>query len=516
MKRRDFLKYGSTLSALPLVLKGQPVYAVARNLFLESLTSFRPDRKLVLVQLNGGNDGLNTFVPLDQYENLRKARSNIIIPQNKLIKFAESIGLHPYFGKIKALSDDEKCLVIQNVGYPHPNLSHFRARDIITGGSASDEVLHSGWMGRMLNELHPDYPVGYPNESYPHPVALTIGSSASQTCQGYGSNLSAVIKNINTVYQSPGEPGSYPDSPFGKEMDYIAGVMKRTEIYLEGIGEASSRATNLSPHYPESGNSLADQLKIVARLIAGGLNTQIYVVNLGGWDTHADQTEDGVPENGRHRTLLSKLSDALFAFQDDLKLLGIEDDVLGFVYSEFGRRIKSNASLGTDHGTAWPAILFGSKVNPTILGSNPVIPDQVEKSDNLPMQFDFRSVYASIFNEWFEADDILVQQVLFDQFEPLPILKPDTTFEHAESGGKFELYPNPVKDQVMITMEVPDGECTLQLFTSGGHQTRTPTRKVFDAGLHQFSLDLSYLEPGTYFLGLINGSRRQTIPFLKM
>jgi len=516
MKRRDFLKYGTTLSALPLVLKGQPVYAVARNLFLESLTSFRPDRKLVLVQLNGGNDGLNTFVPLDQYDNLQKARSNIIIPQNKLIHFTETIGLHPYFSKIKALSDEEKCLVIQNVGYPQPNLSHFRSKDIVTSGSASDEVIHSGWMGRMLNELHPDYPVGYPNESYPHPVALTIGSAGSQTCQGYGSNLSAVIKNLNTVYQSPGEPGSYPDSPFGKEMEYIAGVMKRTEIYLEGISEASSEATNLSSHYPTSGNKLADQLKIVARLIAGGLNTQIYVVNLGGWDTHADQTEDGVPENGRHRTLLSNLSNALFAFQDDLNLLGVEDDVLGLVYTEFGRRIKSNASFGTDHGTAWPAILFGSKVNPIILGSNPVIPNQVEKKDNLPMQFDFRSVYGSIFKEWFEADDADVQQVLFDQFESLPILKPDTTSERTVTTRKFEMYPNPVKDHVMITLEVSEGDCTLQLFTSSGHLIKTPTSKLFNAGLHHFSLDLSYLEPGTYFLGLINGSRRQTIPFLKM
>ena len=132
------------------------------------------------------------------------------------------------------------------------------------------------------------------------------------------------------------------------------------------------------------------------------------------------------------------------------------------------------------------------------------------------MQFDFRSVYGSIFKQWFEADDAEVQQVLFDNFESLPILKPDTTSERPVATPKFELYPNPVKDQVMITLEVLEGDCTLQLFTSSGHQTKTPTSKIFGAGLHNFSLDLSYLEPGTYFLGLINGSRRQTIPFLKM
>ncbi len=160
-------------------------------------------------------------------------------------------------------------------------------------------------------------------------------------------------------------------------------------------------------------------------MIAGGLQTQVYVVSLGGWDTYSYQTVDGTPEEGRHNDLLSKLSDALYAFQDDLRLLGVEDDVIGLVFSEFGRRIKSNASFGTDHGTAWPAMLFGSHINPTILGSNPAIPAQVEKKDNL--------------------------------------------FSRSLLEGK---------------QEIP--------------------------------LDLSTLDPGTYYLVYINGIHRETIPFLKL
>ncbi len=517
MKRRDFIKSGSVLSTVPLLLSGQPLSALARNLFLESLTSLRPDRKLVLIQLNGGNDGLNTFVPLDQYDNLQKARSNIIIPQTKLVSFSESIGIHPAFGKIKTLHENEKSLLIQNVGYPQPNLSHFRSKDIVTSASAADEVLRSGWMGRMMNELHPDYPVGYPNDSYPHPVALTIGSSASQTCQGYGSNMSAVIKNINTAFQSPdSKTETYPETPFGKEMEYIAGVMKRTEVYLEGIGQAAEKAYNLSTLYPETGNSLSDQLKIVARLIAGGLNTQVYVVSLGGWDTHSDQAEEGSPENGRHHTLLTKLSDALFAFQDDLELLGIEDEVLGLVFTEFGRRIKSNASFGTDHGTAWPAIMFGSMVNPAILGSNPVIAREVGKKDNLPMQFDFRSVYASIFSEWFEADDEVIRQVLFEKFEYLPILKSTTGFQPFQRGQLVKLFPNPVIDQSHVTMDVIQGECTLLLYSSDGRQIGTLFSRNLDTGSHTVSLDLSFLLQGTYYIGLFNGTARYTVPFVKL
>ena len=517
MKRRNFLKYSSVLAGVPLVMNGQAIHALGSNMFLQSLAQFRPDRKLVLVQLNGGNDGLATFLPLDHYDNLQKARSNIIIPQNKLLSFSDNIGLHPRFPHAKTLFDEEKLLLIQNVGYPEPNLSHFRSKDIITSGSSSDLVLHSGWMGRMLNDMHPDYPEGYPGENNPHPIALTIGSSNSPSCQGYTGNLSSVIKNLNTTFDSPDNPEAFPETPFGDEMQYITKVMKQTEVYLTAIGEAASMAKNLSPLYPSSDNNLSEQLKVVARLIAGGLQTQVYVVSLGGWDTHSGQVEDGLPEGGKHGSLLSRLSDALYAFQDDLKLLGKEDDVLGFVFSEFGRRIKSNASFGTDHGTAWPAMLFGSRINPTILGSNPLISDQVGKKDNLPMHFDFRSVYASIFKLWFEADESAIQQVLFDSFEILPILKTEEV--HIQNQGvdnnSIKLYPNPVKDIVTIDFMVHEEEVLLQLFSSGGRKIRDLLNRNFSPGPHTETFDLPQLPPGSYYLVLSNGLRRSSSQFTK-
>lgn len=501
---------------MPVMLHGQPVYAMARNLFLESLISMRPDRKLVLVQLNGGNDGLNTFVPLDQYGNLQNARPGFVIPEEKLLPFTGSIGLHPSFPGVKTLYEMEKCLVIQGVGYPQPNLSHFRSKDIITSGSSAQEVVRSGWIGRLLNEVHPLYPEGYPSEEHPHPVALTIGSSASQTCQGYSSNLGAVIKNLNTEFQSPEEPGGYPETPFGKELEYIAGVMQRTEVYLDGIAEAAALADNQSALYPETGNNLSNQLKIVARLIAGGLKTQVYVVSLGGWDTHANQIEAGIPEGGRHGDLLSKLSDALVAFQDDLKLLGVEDDVMGLVFTEFGRRIMSNASLGTDHGTSWPAILFGSQVNPKILGSNPVIPELVDKKDNLPMQYDFRSLYASLFTSWFEAGEESVSQLLFDSFETLPILKEPVTGQEQFLNGEAGIYPNPVKDNARVRFVSGGGKCSLVLYSSGGQQLRTLMNRRLGAAPHTIHLDLSGIAPGSYYLVVADGTGRFSLPFIKM
>ncbi|MCF8380128.1 MAG: DUF1501 domain-containing protein [Bacteroidales bacterium] len=516
MKRREFIKKSSLISVIPILLNQQALFAFQSDFLLESLTSLRPDRKLILIQLNGGNDGLNTFIPLDQYSNLQKARANIIIPEKDLLSFTETIGIHPSFKDIKTLFDEERLLLIQNVAYPNPNLSHFRSKDIVCTASDSDVVLQSGWIGRMLSGIHPDFPQGYPNENTPHPIALTIGSTSSQTCQGLVSNFSSVITNLKTTYTSPDGDESFPETPFGNELKYVSTVMEQTEIYLEAISEAASKASNLSGLYPDSGNTLSDQLKIVARLIAGGLQTQIYVLSVGGWDTHADQVTEGTPLEGKHSVLLKSLSEALYAFQDDIKLLGIEDDVLGMVFTEFGRRIKSNNSFGTDHGTAWPAILFGSLVNPIVLGSNPVISENVEKQDNLSMQFDIRSVYGSIFREWFEADYESIRQVLFDDFEHLPILKKDTTGKpEMIIVPEITIFPNPVSHEATLSISFTEDPYELLLYSSKGDLIKKIKNRSVQVE-SEFSYDFSELSSGAYVIVLISKRIRKSISIIKL
>jgi len=511
------------MTALPLFLKGQALHALGGNMFLDLLTGLRPDRKLILVQLNGGNDGLNTLFPLDQYANLQKARSNIIIPEAKLLDLEDQLGLHPSMEKLRQLYVEEQILFVQNVGYPNPNLSHFRSKDILTSASDSDIVLSSGWLGRMLNEIHPSYPEGYPDENYPHPLALTIGSTNSATCQGETSNLGTVIKNLNISYESGGGgEGSFPDSPFGNELEFVSTVMQQTEVYLSVIKEAADKASNLSELWPKSGdNKLADQLKIVANLIAGGLQTQVYVVNLGGFDTHSAQVVDGSPDTGKHANLLEDLSTALHAFQDDLSLLGLEEDVIGLVFSEFGRRIKSNSSFGCDHGAAWPAILFGSRINPTVLGDNPQISSNVDKKDNLPMQFDFRSLYGSIFAEWFEADPEMIKTVLYKDFDAIPILQSTVSNQNNLSGfvqGSKDisirrLYPNPANELLNVDF-ISGGERTLlSIFSTGGQQVQTHAFNDLIAGNHRIELSVSDIPEGNYHLILQSGTNRKSSSF---
>jgi uncharacterized protein (DUF1501 family) len=520
MKRRRFLHMAASFTALPLALGGQPLYALGRNLFLQSLASLHPDRILVLVQLNGGNDGLNTLVPMDQYSHLASARPNLILPENKVLALEGDVGLHPSLERLRQMYIEEKVLFIQGVGYPEPNFSHFRSKDIITSASDAGVVLHTGWMGRMLQDIHPAYPGGYPNAAYPHPLALTVGSTNSPTCQGTSSNLGTVIQNLKTQYQTGGTGETFPDTPFGNEMEFLTEVMRQTEVYLEVIGQAADAGNNLSAGWPEAGeNKLADQLKVVAHLISGGLKTQVYVVSLGGFDTHSGQVITGAPETGTHASLLEKVAEGLQAFQDDLSLLGLEDRVLGFVFSEFGRRIKSNASLGSDHGAAWPAMLFGSRVNPAILGNNPQIPENVGKKDNLPMQYDFRSVYGSILRHWFEVDEVSIRNVLFQDFESLDILK-RTTSDGPDLPGKGPhkprglqirgLFPNPASDRLLVDFISGGEPVSLNIFSMEGRKIRSMDVGRTIPGKNNLTIDLSDLSTGHYTLILQSGQARHS------
>ncbi|TAE51791.1 MAG: DUF1501 domain-containing protein, partial [Bacteroidetes bacterium] len=378
MKRRQFIKRSTAAATLPILLGGFSIHAFGRNPKLAMMTNLttETDHVLVLVQLNGGNDGLNTILPLDQYTNLAQARANILIPDTQALTLSGATGIHPAMSGMKSLFDETRLAVVQSVGYPDPNFSHFRATDIWTTASDADQYLTTGWLGRYLNTIFPDYPTGYPSAEETDPPAITIGSIVSSTCQGPVVNLGLAISDPDAYGQLiTGGTDPVPNTPYGHELQFLRQTMVQTNQYLNVIQDAAAQASNLSTLYPAAGqNKLADQLKIVAQLIAGGLKTRVYITSLGGFDTHAAQTDSSDTTTGQHANLLGALSQAITAFQDDLDLLGVADRVVGLTYSEFGRRIKSNASLGTDHGTAAPLFVFGTRVNGQVFGANPVIP----------------------------------------------------------------------------------------------------------------------------------------------
>ncbi|MEL6865366.1 MAG: DUF1501 domain-containing protein [Bacteroidota bacterium] len=514
MKRRKFLQTSSAIS-LPILLNGMPVGAMPQRAFFSGVNNDN-DRVLVLIQLNGGNDGLSTLFPLDQYDKLANVRSNIIIPENQLISLTDTIALHPSMTGIKGLYDDARLGIVQSVGYPNQNRSHFRSTDIWTTGSAADEFLTTGWVGRYFDNRHPTFPEDYPNDDYPDPFAIAIGHVVSETCQGVSSNFSMALNDPFALAPITGGVGSeVPDRPYGYELNFLRETISQSNAYAETVTAAANNASNLSTLYADD-NTLAQQLKIVAQLIAGGLGTKVYVVSLGGFDTHANQVQGGDVSTGIHAQLLNELSEATFAFQDDLQLLGLEERVVSMTFSEFGRRIRSNDSLGTDHGTAAPLIVFGACVNPMVFGENPEIPDEVGTQDGVPMQYDFRSVYGSVLMDWFDVPEAEVRSLLYEEFQYIPILQvcnvTTSSTDLTDFGEELEAYnyPNPFNEWTTLVFHTKAEWARVSIYDSLGHELRVLAEGQFNAGEHKIQFEARDLNPGNYYLHIRTRTRQKT------
>lgn len=519
MKRRDFLtKTIPGAIVLPSVLKGLTVQAFASHPFFQSLIPpTETDKVLVMIQLSGGNDGLNTVIPLEQYAAYYNARTNLAIPENRILRLSgqSGTGLHPSMSGLQSLFNDGKINIIQAAGYPNPNFSHFRATDIWMSASDSNQNISSGWTGRYLDTQFPGYPNQYPSNSMPDPLAIQIGSLTSLVTQGPTVNMGLSISDPSSFYSLVnGVQDPAPATPAGRELSYIRNVARQANLYADAITDAYNNVPQQG-NYPNS--NLAAQLKIVARLIKGGLKTRVYIVGMGGFDTHAQQANNGDATTGNHANLLSQLSDAMKAFQDDLQFLSIDDRVLGMTFSEFGRRIKSNASLGTDHGAAAPMFLFGSNVIGGITGHNPPIPNIVSSSDNIPMQYDFRSVYASILSQWFCADALSVQTSMLQNFQQLPIIQNNICAPTPvnPTGVLISNYPNPFQTQTTIQYISSGGHTLVQILDTTGKLIAKLVEAEMAAGTYTVVFNTSGLASGIYYARLQNGAVSQVRAMIK-
>lgn len=527
MKRRDFFK--QTLPAavtLPAVLNGFSVKAyTGSSALVQSLlgNTTDTDKVLVLIQLNGGNDGLNMVIPIEYYGQYFNARPNVAIPLNKVLTLNSTAktGLHPSMTGLQSLYNEGKMAVVQAVGYPSPNFSHFRATDIWMTASDSEQVLNSGWAGRYLGVEYPNYPNGYPNSQMPDPLAIQIGSITSLAFQGPSVSMGMSISDPTSFYNFlNGVQDPVPDTPWGKELKYVRLVAQQTQQYTSVIRAAFNSITTQGT-YPGN-NELAAQLKIVARLVKGGLKTRVYMVSTGGFDTHSDQVNSIDPTIGNHAKLMARVSDSIKAFMDDLKGLGVDDRVVGMTFSEFGRRIKSNSSFGTDHGAAAPVIVFGKNVKSGIVGTNPLIPSSVSVNDNIPFQYDFRSVYASILKQWFCVNATDLQTILLKNFQELPLCTNgacgSTGLEDIIRGSGDELiinYPNPFVESTAITFKTKGGHTLIQVIDTLGRVIRTLTDKEYVPGTYTVRFESVGLPLGVYYARLQNGSLQQVRAMLK-
>lgn len=515
MKRRSFVKNLSLASvAVPFMFKDLKFEAISKKLFEHS--RFAEDRVLVIVRLNGGNDGLNTLIPLDQYDNLVIQRQNVLIPEASIIPLNSTNGFHPSMSGMAGMFAGGNLAIIQNVGYPEQNRSHFRSMDIWSYGSV-DPATNTGWMGRNFDAHFPNFPDDYPNTDYPDPFAISMGYEVSATCQGLMGNFSHTVNDpfqaVNVGSGSAINDGTY----YGSHMEYLSTIIAQTNAYGAQVNDAANNGSTESTLYDEN-NPLAVHLRYVAQMISGGLKTKVYIVNINGFDTHSEQVEEGSTTTGTHADLMKTVSDAISAFQDDLNLLGLNQRVAGMTFSEFGRQVASNSSLGTDHGDAAPLFLFGSCLSGTIIGPNPVISDTVEDQAGLPMQIDFRDVYASIIRDWFEVDEAAVQGMFEHTVTFYPLLRACSLGISDLSKISFDslVYPNPCVNHATLKFLCKDEWVKADIYDLNGKLVQNLVDKHLDPNKHEIHFDTEKLPLGTYQVYIQKKSGNETLKFVKL
>ncbi|MGB0789663.1 MAG: DUF1501 domain-containing protein, partial [Marinirhabdus sp.] len=388
-----------------MFLGSASVTASRPSLLSVALANNESDRILVIVRLKGGNDGLNTIVPVYDYDNYANLRPTIRHEQNNLINLNADFAVPNYTQPFEQLWGDGKMKVVHGVGYPQQNLSHFRSSEI--WASTDDvNVEPTGWWGRYFEDLYPDYLTNPPAI----PPAVQIGSIGNLIFDGNNSNYAFSVANPQQL-QNVAQSGTFhdvvnlPDCVYGDKLLFMRATANTTYQYAGVIHDAYISANNDAPY---SDAELANQLAIVARMIKGGLGTKVYMVTLSGFDTHANQVED-------HETILSDLSKAMSDFYTDLGASGMQNEVLAMTISEFGRRPYENGSNGTDHGAASPVMLFGPGLNGSgFVGEHPDLLEW-DASDNLIPSSDFRDVYFSVLTRWFCLDPSIIDDILLNQ-----------------------------------------------------------------------------------------------------
>ncbi len=438
--RRAFLQKGMVLLAaaptIPTFLD-QTLMAIANpeDVKRTQQPTGKDGKILVVVQMAGGNDGLNTVVPYadDVYHRLRPTLGH---DPKTVLKIDNYLGLHPNLAPIKSLFDDGMAAVVQGVGYPNPNRSHFRATDIWSTAEPEKEVVTTGWIGRYFDSAC--------SGTDPH-VGVSIGESLPLAMKGdrvmplsfdrpenYRYNgkdkeryqkLNAAVANGPTTqpldpnlaaptHLGDADPSKmHPDTPLitsNKQLDFLTRTAMDAQLSSEQILQIT-RNHNAPQPYPNG--TFGDGLKAVAAMIAGGLPTRVYYVTLGGFDTHAQERQ-------RHDQLMTQFAAGIGAFWADLKNQKNDQRVTMMTFSEFGRRVEQNASGGTDHGAAAPMFLFGSSVQAGVFGKHPSLTD-LDQGD-LKYNTDFRNVYASILQSWLDTPS---KPILGQQFKTMNMFK---------------------------------------------------------------------------------------------
>ncbi len=504
--RRDFMKTAGLTTSMGMILGSMPLKA-----FTSMAANFAGDTDniLVMIRLVGGNDALNTIVPIYDYGTYSSLRPTIGHKQSELINLTDEFAVPKVASDFKTLWDRDILRVINGIGYPDQNLSHFRSTDIWATAEPDTEI-NEGWLTRLITLDEPDILVDPPE----HPSAIQIGSSGNLTFNTENNNnLSVNVSNIDQLFQVA-EDGTFystdqlSDCLHGQQVEYLRNVANHTFRYADVIKQAYEASTT-SVSYTRT--QLADQLALIARLIKGGLRSSFYLITLNGFDTHADQIS-------RQSGLLHALSTGMKEFYEDLASANVDKRVLSMTSSEFGRRPQQNSSGGTDHGAASKLFLFGPAVNGSgFVGDHPDLSD-LDGVGNLKYSVDFRSVYSFILVNWLCFPESAVPEVLFQAFDPVDLGFTCSTTRTISAGDNMENFyvsrQSARSCLIHLTMKTTS-RCSIVVYDSLGRQISILHQGLLLKGPHEyvFNGNTGNLSPGLYFVVMKNRGKISTRKF---
>jgi len=467
--RRRFIKSFGLAGGLGFMLGGLPVSAANLTRWALPPILEKSDRILIMVRLKGGNDGLNTIIPLDQLSAYHDARPTLGYQDSAMIRLNDKIAMSPHMSAAKRLWDEGMMKVVQGIGYPEQNLSHFRSTDIWASASDSETVVDSGWIGRYVEDIFPDYVENTPV----YPPAIQIGGGSSLLFSGDQVDklgFEAFSAEQIAEFAATGNVHSLDNLPpctYGDQLKYLRVMTNSTYKFVDAIKTAYALGPESTQPYAD--RSFPQSLKIIARLIKGGLKTKIYVVELDGFDTHSEQIGD-------HEYLLTQLAETMNSFFKEFEGSEHEENVLAVTFSEFGRRVEQNEGPGTDHGAASVMLAFGKCLEGN--GTIGAYPSLTETDDygNLIFNVDFRKVYSTLFTEWLCLEDSHSDEILFKDFgDPLDFgftcqevsstaKRPQSGYAHHASYGQGDVFVNytiPKDTMVMVELLSMSGQATL-------------------------------------------------------
>ncbi|MDB2389110.1 DUF1501 domain-containing protein [Flavobacteriaceae bacterium] len=480
--RRSFIQALGLVGGGSIMMGNQAVSAAQATPLTVALSESQNDNILVIIRLNGGNDGLNTIVPVYDYATYANLRPNIRHFEPNLLPLNDDFSIPDYMNDLESVWGDGQMKVVHGVGYPDQNLSHFRSSDIWASAAHQYEE-PTGWWGRYFEDLYPDYLTNPPAA----PPAIQVGNIGNLIFDGFDNNYAFTVANIEQL-QAIGTNGAIhdvvnvPNCIYGDKLTYLRATANTTYTYSGVINEAYMASSNNANY---GNGDLAVQLAAVARLIKGGLGTKVYMVSLGSFDTHADQRY-------QHQALLQDLSSSIKAFYEDLGSGGWDQKVLSMTISEFGRRPYENGSSGTDHGAASPMMLFGPALNGSgFVGDHPDLLTW-DDYDNLIPSSDFRDVYASVLANWFCLDQEIIDSILLNHsYQPLDLGLDCQTLSVGDPKPFLRFTHRPVyqNNQTLIVIETQQtAHGRITLYDLMGRELVTLADRMFFPGQHSIDV----------------------------